>query len=181
MATSAQVTSSAPAVTSGATGDMRYVARQPILNLRGHVHGYELLFRNASEAILNPDLAGQRNPGADRGIAPTAEVAACTMLDNAVIFGLDWLTNGLPAFVPCTVETLNEDLVLVLAPAKTVLEIPCNLEPTARLLDSCHKLKSRGFRLALEDFNWSAEWRSLAKLADYIRVDFNRFGPIERE
>ena len=26
-------------------GGMRYVARQPILDLRGKVHGYELLFR----------------------------------------------------------------------------------------------------------------------------------------
>jgi EAL and modified HD-GYP domain-containing signal transduction protein len=144
----------------GWSGEIRYVARQPIMNLRGHTHGYELLFRNGPEA--------DPNPGAD--------VAARTMLDNAVIFGLEGLTNGLPAFVNCTAESLTEDLVLVLAPQMTVLGIPGSLEMTPRLLECCRKLKSRGFRLALEDFSWKADMRPVAELADYIRMDFNRFG-----
>jgi EAL and modified HD-GYP domain-containing signal transduction protein len=103
------------------------------------------------------------------------------MLDNAVIFGLEWLTNGLPAFVRCSLETLNEDLVLVLAPEKTVLAIPATLEFSPKLVDSCRRLKARGFRLALEDFTWSPEWRPLANIAEYIRVDFNRFASAERQ
>jgi EAL and modified HD-GYP domain-containing signal transduction protein len=146
-------------------GEMRYVARQPILNLRGQVQGYELLFRNAPEELFSPGAA----------------MAARTMLDNAVIFGLDWLTNGLPAFINCTVEVLTEELVLVLAPAKTVLTIPGTAELTPKLVDSCRRLKARGFRIALDDFTWQAKYRSLAELADYIRVDFNRFGVAERQ
>jgi EAL and modified HD-GYP domain-containing signal transduction protein len=146
-------------------GEMRYVARQPIMNLRGHVHGYDLLFRNAPDAMASPG----------------ADVAARTMLDNAVIFGLEWLTNGLAAFVNCTVEALTEDLVLVLAPQRTVLAIPGSLQLTPKLLECCRKLKGRGFRLALDDFTWKADLRPLAKMADYIRVDFNRFGLAERQ
>ncbi len=145
-------------------GEMRYVVRQPILNLRGRVHGYELLFRNAPEAVFS---AG-------------ADMAARTMLDNAVIFGLDWLTNGLPAFVNCTIESLTQDLVLVLAPQNTVLAVPASLELTPRLLESCRGLKARGFRLALDDFAWQPNLRPLAELADYIRVDFTAFGAQER-
>ena len=146
-------------------GETRYVARQPIMNLRGHVHGYELLFRNAPDAVASPGL----------------NAAARTMLDNAVIFGLEWMTNGLPAFVNCTAEVLAEDLVLVLVPQMSVLAIPANLELTPRLLDCCSKLKSRGFRLALDDFTWKPNLRPLAAIADYIRVDFNRFGVAERQ
>jgi c-di-GMP phosphodiesterase len=146
-------------------GEMRYVARQPIMNLRGHVHGYELLFRNAPDVVAGQGL----------------DAAARTMLDNAVIFGLEWMTNGLPAFVNCTAEVLAEDLVLVLAPQLSVLAIPGNLELTPRLLDCCHKLKARGFRLALDDFTWKPNLRPLAAIADYIRVDFDRFGVAERE
>lgn len=145
------------------SGEMRYVARQPILNLQGHVHGYELLFRHAPNAVLNQGV----------------DTAARTMLDNAVMFGQEWLTNGLPAFVKCTVESLTEDLVLVLSPHKTVLAIPGNLELTPRLLDSCRKLKARGFRLSLENFSWNADLEPLIRLADYIRVDFNRLGSEE--
>jgi EAL and modified HD-GYP domain-containing signal transduction protein len=123
-----------------------------------------LLFRNGPDAVIN---AG-------------ADMAARTMLDNAVIFGLDWLTNGLLAFVNCTVEALTEELVLVLAPHRTVLTIPPNLELTSRLLDACRRLKARGFRLALDDFSWQADLRPLAELADYIRVDYTAFGVAER-
>jgi EAL and modified HD-GYP domain-containing signal transduction protein len=161
---------------------MRHIARQPILNLRGHVHGYELLFRHARDTTPNSELAAEPSAleAAGKPQNPAADAAARTMLDNAVLFGLEWLTNGLPAFVRCTLETLSEDLVSVLAPARTVLEIPGNLQFDPRLLDTCRKLKARGFRLALEDFNWSVEWSPLAKLADYIRVDFNRFAAAER-
>jgi EAL and modified HD-GYP domain-containing signal transduction protein len=135
------------------------------MNLRGHVHGYELLFRNAPDAVASPGV----------------DAAARTMLDNAVIFGLEWMTNGLPAFVSCTVEALTEDLVLVLGPQMTVLAIPASLELTPRLLDCCRKLKARGFRLALDDFTWHTSLRPLAEIADYIRVDFARFGAAERQ
>jgi EAL and modified HD-GYP domain-containing signal transduction protein len=129
------------------------------------VHGYELVFRGGPEAVASA----------------CSEVAARTMLDNAVLFGLDWLTNGLPAFVPCTLESLTEDLVLVLTPHKTVLEIPAGLEMTPRLLEACRKMKARGFSLALEDFTWKPHLRPLAELADYIRVRFDRFGMAERQ
>jgi EAL and modified HD-GYP domain-containing signal transduction protein len=135
------------------------------MTLRGHVHGYELLFRNAPDAIAGLGL----------------DVAARTMLDNAVIFGLEWMTNGLPAFVDCTVEALTEDLVLVLAPQMSVLAIPSSLELTPRVLDCCRKLKSRGFRIALDDFTWLPNLRPLAAIADYIRVDFDSFGVAERQ
>ncbi len=165
MATRAAAANVPEPVLSAWAGEMRYVARQPILNLRGRVHGYELLFRNAPEAAAGRD----------------ADTAARTMLDNAVIFGLEWLTNGLPAFVHCTVEALTEQFVLVLAPAATVLAIPASLGMTSSLMQGCRELKARGFRLSLDDFDWSAELRPLAELADYIRVDFSRFGLKERQ
>lgn len=164
-------------------GEIRYVARQPILNMRGHVHGYELLFRNAPDTVLNPNTVLNANSGPTPNpvLNPDVDQAARTMLDNAVIFGLEWLTNGLPAFVNCTAESLSEDLVLVMAPNQTVLGIPGSLELTPKLLDSLRALKARGFLLALDDFTWKENLRPLVELADYIRVDFTRFGAEERQ
>src|ERR1035437_9028803 len=73
-------------------GGLRCVARQPILDLQGRVHGYDLIFRNTPDSVFRRD----------------AGLAVETMLDNQVIFGLERLTNGLPAFITCTAEALIE-------------------------------------------------------------------------
>lgn len=148
----------------GLVGEMRYVARQPILDMQGRVHGYDLLFRTAPEVVLRRD----------------AELAVQTMLDNEVIFGLERLTNGLPAFITCTAEALTANTVLVLSPGKTVLGVPANLEPDAKLVDACRTLKARGFRLALDDFACSDKPHPLLTQADYVRMDFTRFREVER-
>jgi EAL and modified HD-GYP domain-containing signal transduction protein len=135
---------------------LRYVARQPILDLRGRVHGYELLFRSGPEAFFRGD----------------GDLATRTMLDNTVIFGLEKLTGGLPAFVNCTADALTGELVHVLPSGMTVLEILETVDPTPALIAACRKLKIAGFRLALDDFVWQEEFEPLVELADYIKVDF---------
>ena len=42
-------------VDKSALDGFRYVARQPILDLRGHVHGYELLFRAGPASLAFSD------------------------------------------------------------------------------------------------------------------------------
>jgi len=145
-------------VTPVAAEGLRYVARQPIMDARGSVHGYELLFRSG------PAASGFQGDG---------DAATRTMLDNTVIFGLERLTNGLPVFVNCTREAILDRLVMVLPPEKTVLELLENLEPSAALLSACVELKDKGFRLALDDFAWTPEWEPFVALADYIKVDLS--------
>jgi EAL and modified HD-GYP domain-containing signal transduction protein len=131
------------------------VARQPILDIRGRAHGYELRFWDGCEP----------NFGADKNLATR------TMLDNTVIFGLEELARGLPAFVQCTPDSLTEEWVRVLPPRLTILELPSGAEATQSLLAACRKLKALGFRLALADFTGNLISGALAELADYIKVD----------
>lgn len=146
-------------------GGLTYVARQPILDLRGRVHGYELLFRAGPEVVFRGD----------------GDLATRTMLDNTVIYGLERLSGGLPAFVNCTQEALTEQLVNVLPPSMTVLEILESLDPTPQLIDACRRLKGSGFRLALDDFTWKPKFEPLVRLVDYIKVDFVQTGARERK
>lgn len=134
---------------------LRYVARQPILNLRNKVFAYELLFRAGPEAVFRGD----------------GDFATRTMLDNAVVFGLEELSAGLPAFVNCTMESLIERMVRVLPARMTVLEILETLEPTPELIAACRELKAEGYRIALDDFVWKPKFDPLVELADYIKVD----------
>lgn len=144
---------------------LRYLARQPILDVRGMVHGYELLYRDGHETAFHGDC----------------DMASRTVLDNAVVFGFEKFTGGSRAFVNCTVETLTEDLVNILSPNATVLEILETVEPTPGVIESCRKLKESGFQLALDDFVWAPRFAPLVELADYIKVDFILTDAAERK
>ena len=134
------------------------VTRQPILGLHSRVIGYELLFQMGStEAAEVDELQATR-----------------TILDELVVFGLERLTGGAPAFIKCTVESLTEQLVAVLPPATTVLEISQSLEMTPKVLVACRKLKDHGFRLALVDFTESEGPHPLVDLVDYVKINFDR-------
>jgi len=146
-------------------GNMRYVARQPILDRRGRLHAYELLFRSGVVASFTGD----------------GDLATRTMLDNSVMFGLDKLTGGVTAFVNCTRESLTESLVDVMPPSMTVLEVLEDLEPTPELIEACRRLKVAGFRLALDDFVWRPGIEPLVELADYVKVDVRLTAHTERE
>jgi EAL and modified HD-GYP domain-containing signal transduction protein len=146
-------------------GGFRYVARQPILDLRGRVHGYELLFRDGPQQL---QFSGD------------GDHATRTILDNMVIFGLEKLTGGLPAFVNCTHEALTGRLVDVLSPSMFVLEILEDIEPTPELIRACCRLKTAGFRLALDDFRWRPGSELLVEIADYIKIDFTLSDKEER-
>lgn len=137
-------------------GEMCSVARQPILNLGGRLHGYELLFRDGPESVAGSD----------------SDTAIDSLLDDTVTFGLERYTNGFPAFVACTPELLTGQLVQVLPPSITVLAVSENVEPTPALVESCRNLKDRGFKFAIDDFTGKAH--PLMAVADYIRVDFSK-------
>ena len=143
---------------------LRYVARQPILDLKGKVHGYELLFRNGPKAVFSGD----------------GDMATRTMIDNAVLFGLGRLTGNLPVFLNCTEEALIGRYVNVLPTGMTVLEILETIEPSPELVDACRQLKASGFRLALDDFRWRSGMEPLVEIADYIKVDFSISDEFER-
>lgn len=143
----------------------RYFARQPILAAPGNLHAYELLFRNS--------------PG-ENFFRGNLEHATYTTLDNAVLFGLERMTGGAPAFINCTAEALTGKLVEVLPPNLTVLEILETVSPTPELISACKRLKAHGFRLALDDFTWNPEIDPLTKIADYIKIDFRQCKPAER-
>src|SRR5580692_5770232 len=118
------------------TEGLRYVARQPILDLYGRVYAYELLSRNGHEQSFSGDC----------------NLASRVMLDNTLVFGLEKLTGGLTAFINCTQEVLTSDLVAVLPPSLFVLEVLETVEPTPEVIAACRRLKAHGFRLALDDF-----------------------------
>ena len=155
MASNTESNESAQVSLPAAGGDFRYVARQPILDVRGEVQGYELLFWNGRDTI----------------ILAKSDQAFSSLLDNTVLFGLDQLAGGLPAFVNCTADSLTEEWMHLLPPGMAVIELRADQEVTGDLLLNCRRLKFLGYRLALDGFTGKIEPAALIDLADYVKVD----------
>jgi len=147
-----------------ATTVTRYLARQAILNVKGHVVAYELLFRNA----------------ADSAFSGSGEVASRTMIDNTMIYGVGKLTAGLPAFINCTAETLSSEYIEMLPVPLTVLEVLEDVEASEEIVKACAYLQRRGYKIALDDFEHRPSLDPLVRLADFIKIDFRSTPSAER-
>src|SRR5271163_2126003 len=138
----------------------RFLARQPILNVRQEVVAYELLFRTGWENAFSGD----------------ADDSTRQMLDNILVVGAQWLSSNTLVFVNCTREALVRHLVTLLPPPHTVLEVLETVTPDAEVIAACRKLKDMGYRLALDDFLSRDGMGPLIEMADYIKVDFRASG-----
>jgi EAL and modified HD-GYP domain-containing signal transduction protein len=141
--------------TASLTQFCRFVARQPILDRVKKTFGYELLFRTGWENRFCAD----------------GEVASRHMIDNAVSYGMDSLVgDGIP-FVNCTRDLLVKRLPTLL-PRYTVLEILEDVTVDDELIAACRELHGLGYRLALDDFDFSENWEKLLPYVTYIKLDF---------
>lgn len=145
-------------------GGQRFVARQPILDSHNKVYGYELLFRNGLEDYFKADH----------------DVAARSTLDSSLLFGLDTLCDQKRAFVNCTTDLLCRDLITLLPPNQTVVEILEIVEPEGRVVGACRQLKKAGYEIALDDFAPNDPREPLVEYSDILKVDVRATSVEER-
>ena len=142
-----------------------YVVRLPIMDTFSNVEAYELLFWDGMELST-----GWKN-----------ELATHAVFGNAMVFGIEELTSGKPAFVRCTAESLTEEWIWKLPPELTVVQIREDSSLTRDQFEACSKLKKLGFRLAIDDFTRKTSARFLWEMADYVMVDIPNLDPHQRQ
>jgi len=134
----------------------RFVARQPIFDRMQNVFGYELLFRDGLENCFHAD----------------PEAASRSTLDTSLLLGLNTLCDGRRAFINCTRDVLLKDLVTLLPPEQTVVEILETVEPGDRVIAACKRLKESGYLIAMDDFAPNDPRAPLCEFADILKIDF---------
>lgn len=142
----------------------RYLARQPILDVSGHVVAYELLFRSGPVNAFNG----------------SGDAATRTMIDNATLFGMGTLTTGLPALLNCTTDTLLSQYIYMLPPSLTVLEVLEDVEPSEEVVKACLDLRRHGYKIALDDFQYRPSLDPLVRMSDFLKIDFRATSSAER-
>jgi EAL and modified HD-GYP domain-containing signal transduction protein len=140
-----------------------YLARQPIVDDRNLVVGFELLFRSGNE-----DRAGVRdNTG-----------ATASVLVNAFgELGVDRVLGPHRGFINVDAEFLHSDLVELLPRQQVVLEVLEREAVDAALVRRCRDLKEKGYVLALDDVvELTDDERLLLPVMDVVKLDLVQIG-----
>lgn len=150
--------------------DTALIARQPIFDTRDNVFAYELLFRDSMEN--RAEILDNRQ-------------ATCTVLSNCLnAFGLDRVLGSNQGFINADEEFLFDDVVETIPPERFVLEILESVKVNHALIARIKKLKTKGYRFALDDMSMSDEnilqFRPLFELVDFAKVDFSITRDIDR-
>lgn len=138
-----------------------YFAKQPILDLNGDTYGYALLYRNTA-------TAGCYN-GAD-GDKSTADVI------NSVFFGdidRSFLENK-RAFLKFTENLLLDKTALLLPKDQVVIEVSGHVSITDKLIGCLRELREKGYLIALSDYEYQDETKSLFECFRIIKIDFRK-------
>jgi c-di-GMP-related signal transduction protein len=145
-----------------------FLGRQPILDRKGNVTAYELLFRSSQD-----NRAGRIDD-----VAATA-----TVIDHAFsTMGVDAVLGVHRGFINFDEALLLNDVVELLPRDKVVIELLETVPATPQVLARLRQLKAAGFMLALDDYLGDREQKeALFALVDVVKVEISGFEPAALE
>jgi EAL and modified HD-GYP domain-containing signal transduction protein len=139
-----------------------FVARQPIFDRHLNVAGYELLFRGGGSGTA---LAGD-----SEGATASVVLSAFTEI------GLEQIVGSNPAWVNVSREFVLEGLARTMPPKVVGLEILEDELLDERFVHALIELKRIGYRLALDDFQYSVSAERVLGLVDVVKLDVLTLG-----
>lgn len=137
-----------------------YAARQPILDANKKLYAYELLFRDSIDNVF-PDIDG------DEATSKMIEASKFNM-------GISEFTSNKPAFINFTLETLSQGYPEMLTNEELVVEILETVKPGKKLLGLCKDLHSKGYTIALDDYEHQSVWAHFYPFINIIKVDIQQ-------
>jgi EAL and modified HD-GYP domain-containing signal transduction protein len=142
-----------------------FLGRQPILDRRGRLVAYELLFRAGctDASHVSDDLHA------------TASVISLAFGH----LGVHAVLGPHLGFINVSAELLFSDIVELLPKEQIVLELLETVVVTDAIVARCVELKARGFGIALDDFVFSEAHVPLLELADVVKIDLQLHAPEE--
>ncbi len=131
-------------------------ARQPIVDTKLNVQGYELLFRsNLGQGIRDGDQASSQ-----------------VLLNAFANQNIDEVLGGKPAYINCTANFLK--LALNMLQPNLILELLEDITVSPELIAIIKELKNQGYRIALDDFVPGGNHEALLPLADIVKLDLRQ-------
>lgn len=142
-----------------------YFARQPILDKKSSVVGYELLYRDSADSV-------SYDPAVDE------DRATASVLDGFHSTGIGRLTGNKKAFVNFTEKLLLDGVATLFDRQHLVIEVLEHVPPSGAVLDAVRHLCEAGYLVALDDFVFEEQYLPLLSLASIIKIEI---GAITKE
>lgn len=134
-------------------------ARQPILNRKREIIGYELLFRNNKQ-----DTSAHFHD--------SSKASAEVMLSSLTGLDVNKVINNKRAFINVPLEILDE--IPRIAQDRWAIEVLETVSYSADSLAQLRRLKQNGFLIALDDFIFRPDNSAAITFADIIKLDINK-------
>lgn len=134
------------------------IGRQPIVNDKQEIIGYEFFFRKEADGSDTPF---------EEDIQTCARILSTTMDEMHE----SWLLGQQLAFINVDHVMLNSEFLELMPAEKTVLEIVHQVEITPEIIARCQALKTAKFRIALDNPQQHTHLEALLPMADYIKLD----------
>ncbi|WP_231894403.1 EAL and HDOD domain-containing protein [Vibrio tritonius] len=153
------MTNSRVMASSKDTPKFSYIARQPILNSERVTIGYELLFRdgpNNSFPEVDPEKATSQLLS-DHFLSTHYHTLGGKL--GFVNFPYDSLVNMIPTSFPTN---------------SLVIEVLETCAPSVELLTSIRQMHKQGYKIALDDFIPSKEWKAFLPYVSVIKFDLRQ-------
>lgn len=131
--------------------------------------GHELLLNNSSALLGNNSSPMMRHMHDELLLKSILTLEDLQRPDNDLVF------------IRLSPDSLEHELIQKLPSRNVVLAFRPEQGASDKLLTRCQELRAHGFRLALDDFSYSADLDPLLGLADYARFDFTNKNMLELE
>jgi EAL and modified HD-GYP domain-containing signal transduction protein len=141
-----------------------FLGRQPILDVRQEIVGYELLFRSSEKNFSDFESQNQ---------------ACMSVISSALSrFGFNEVLGDKVGFINVTEEALLSDLIEILPREQTILEVLESVQLNESTRQRCLDLKTKGYRIALDDHVFGMEHLDLYRFVDVVKIDILETDPV---
>ncbi|MDH5393094.1 MAG: HDOD domain-containing protein [Gammaproteobacteria bacterium] len=137
--------------------DSIYIARQPIYDKNLEIVAYELLYRdnNINAAVFDDGK----------------QASSLTIVNSFIHIGIEDLVGTALAFINLPTDFILDSSLIPALEHQTVIEVLEDVEPTEEVVAGIKKLKSMGYKIALDDFIYSDKYKPMLALADFVKID----------
>ena len=127
------------------------MARQAIVSANQEIVGYELLVQDSGKDVIAQDAID--------------EATSRLFVESQLELGFENLVGIHKAFINFSERSLLENFPLAFDKSKIIVEIMGSVKPTARVMRACSLLRTKGYKLSLDDGLLRSQWSEHGNVA----------------